>query len=620
MADIKTHLNNIKGALYGKDVRSSIHDGMDAINKETENTTSRQVDLENTFDQLVINAGNSNAEIVDARVKNDGTSYSKLGDRLNEVDLQLEHNANLLEKKIYYFDNIENMKKATFLKNGDMAITLGYFKVNDGGNAKYIITESRELEDLGSVISLNNDLKAELIIGNGVDCRLFGCGNETLAKEDLIKRFDNWVNYVNNTKGKYFAPTGGDTVFFIYKPLLLKKSIIGINKPVFMYISTEVGRVISDTEKSYSGNYDFCVKGVIGIKQISENEGERLKIKGIIVNCTNGDDDTIPSQDYGLYIPEINNFEMSDIMIIRPNKAGIKIFVGWMGDIKSINVWMSRYNGYELEGTFTSLNVSNCYAHGYKKSGWSINGAVYCNFNSLASDTDSHANSSYTIASCWGTNFNGLGSEGGIRDFVIYIGDFTGSITGLFVDGVTIASAIVENFASSNFKLDGFRYRNLKVLEDRNVNSFKITNQSSIQKIELNIENDEISINSYIMKIQTNDNLGTLIVNKPINSYSIKQNVLRYINESQTVIDLGYQAKELTVEQIQTLTKSTIYKPSYYRYSLGVHVINGMVMQDTNEILCCEYRFNFNSNNVINVRRWDNSIKSYTEWKEVSTI
>ena len=96
MADIKTHLNNIKGALYGKDVRGSIHDGMDAINKEVENTTGRQVDLENTFDQLIINAGNSNAEIVDARVKNDGTSYSKLGDRLDAVDSQLEHIENEL--------------------------------------------------------------------------------------------------------------------------------------------------------------------------------------------------------------------------------------------------------------------------------------------------------------------------------------------------------------------------------------------------------------------------------------------------------------------------------------------------------------------------------------------
>ena len=99
MADIKAHLNNIKGALYGKDVRSSIYNGIEAINKEVENTTGRQVSLENTFDQLIINAGNSNAEIVDARVKSDGTSYSKLGDRLDETDLELENNKNKINTK-----------------------------------------------------------------------------------------------------------------------------------------------------------------------------------------------------------------------------------------------------------------------------------------------------------------------------------------------------------------------------------------------------------------------------------------------------------------------------------------------------------------------------------------
>ena len=98
MANIKNELNNIKGALYGKDVRSSIHDGIDAINKEVESTTNRQEHLEGTFDQLIINSGNSNAEIVDARVGENGKSYAKLGDRLDEVDSQLEQNINDINK------------------------------------------------------------------------------------------------------------------------------------------------------------------------------------------------------------------------------------------------------------------------------------------------------------------------------------------------------------------------------------------------------------------------------------------------------------------------------------------------------------------------------------------
>ena len=108
MANIKNHLNNIKNALFGQEVRGSIHDGIDAINKEVESTTGRQVDLEKTFDQLVINAGNSNAEIVDARVKSDGTSYSKLGDRLNEVDSQLEHNMNEINEQFNTNEKIIN--------------------------------------------------------------------------------------------------------------------------------------------------------------------------------------------------------------------------------------------------------------------------------------------------------------------------------------------------------------------------------------------------------------------------------------------------------------------------------------------------------------------------------
>ena len=95
MADIKVYLNNIKDAIFGKDVRGSIHDGIDAINNEVENTTNRQVVLENTFDQLIINAGNSNAENVAARVKSDGTTYETIGKRMDDVDSQLEH----IEKK-----------------------------------------------------------------------------------------------------------------------------------------------------------------------------------------------------------------------------------------------------------------------------------------------------------------------------------------------------------------------------------------------------------------------------------------------------------------------------------------------------------------------------------------
>lgn len=93
MANVQNYLNNIKNALFGRDVRSSIHDGIDAINKEVEGTTKRQADLEIIFEQLIINAGNSNAEIVDARVEKNGTVHVTLGDRLDSIDVALRGRA-----------------------------------------------------------------------------------------------------------------------------------------------------------------------------------------------------------------------------------------------------------------------------------------------------------------------------------------------------------------------------------------------------------------------------------------------------------------------------------------------------------------------------------------------
>lgn len=55
MANIQNELNNIKNAVYGKDVRNSIHDGISAINEECKKTTDRQEKLEDTFYQFAIN-------------------------------------------------------------------------------------------------------------------------------------------------------------------------------------------------------------------------------------------------------------------------------------------------------------------------------------------------------------------------------------------------------------------------------------------------------------------------------------------------------------------------------------------------------------------------------------
>ena len=129
MANIQSNLNKIKNAVLGVEVRDSIHDGIKAINEEVENTTDRQVQLEGTFDELVINAGNSNAEVAAARVDSTGKSHGTLGKRLNNFDSQIKEIKNELSYininslGMFSGENITNNLN-NFLKNINNEVVL----------------------------------------------------------------------------------------------------------------------------------------------------------------------------------------------------------------------------------------------------------------------------------------------------------------------------------------------------------------------------------------------------------------------------------------------------------------------------------------------------------------
>lgn len=84
MADITTKVEAIRAADFGRDVRETIASGIESINEEVESTTGKQEELEIVFNDLVINAGSENAEIVLARGLEDSLPI-----RLNKVDTAL---------------------------------------------------------------------------------------------------------------------------------------------------------------------------------------------------------------------------------------------------------------------------------------------------------------------------------------------------------------------------------------------------------------------------------------------------------------------------------------------------------------------------------------------------
>lgn len=115
MANIKDKIAQIRQAIFGKEVRESIASGIEAINKEVENTTARQDNVEAQFQAVLDETTDKDVisapEITAARVGADNTTHSNLKARLdaehNEVMLQLADN----EKETFHAKAIFHGRK-----------------------------------------------------------------------------------------------------------------------------------------------------------------------------------------------------------------------------------------------------------------------------------------------------------------------------------------------------------------------------------------------------------------------------------------------------------------------------------------------------------------------------
>lgn len=210
MANIKKHLDDIKNALFGKDVRSSIYDGIDAINKEVEGTTEKQNKLGEQFKNLVINEGNSNAEVAASR-----GSHDWLPDRLDNFDSQLEHNtskANKLEYDLY--NNIE--VSTLFEQNVDF--NANYFRIPfmcvtkhgtivAGSDIRYNSGNDQSFIDIGTARSVDGGKtwidKTVAMVNSRQDSTYSRCMDGTILYDEITDRIWLMGNYWNTGESNW---------------------------------------------------------------------------------------------------------------------------------------------------------------------------------------------------------------------------------------------------------------------------------------------------------------------------------------------------------------------------------------------------------------------------------
>lgn len=160
------------------------------------------------------------------------------------------------------FINIETLKTSKKLKPGMVVETLGYYEVNDGGSAKYIIRDKKEDDvESDSIIFLNSGFVAEKIKDSILKFHSVADSSAT-----YIAEFPNGKNMIidNGTTSQWET---------------IKKAIdsLGITKFDYMILTHFHSDHIGNIENIIN-NYDVSnIKCWIGMKPDFENFGDKIE-------------------------------------------------------------------------------------------------------------------------------------------------------------------------------------------------------------------------------------------------------------------------------------------------------------------------------------------------------
>ncbi|PGW64315.1 hypothetical protein COE18_06680 [Bacillus cereus] len=174
MADINSYLKNIKTATYGQEVRGSLAEGLEVVNKETEassmlsgNTKIKQVALEKKYNDQIANMTNENpsaSEVIDQRTSGfNAISYETAGKRVDTIDKQLADIAVNIET----FGAVGNTNGADDSEAFRKAVE--FIKLKKGGtilfpSGRFLITGDFELNE--QITLKGNGIANTILVGN----------------------------------------------------------------------------------------------------------------------------------------------------------------------------------------------------------------------------------------------------------------------------------------------------------------------------------------------------------------------------------------------------------------------------------------------------------------------
>ncbi|MBQ1551678.1 MAG: hypothetical protein IIZ67_06210 [Bacilli bacterium] len=182
------------------------------------------------------------------------------------------------------YETLTDLKNDSALFDGKKVRTLGYHNVNDNGGAFYLVRTKTvsDTPDEGSIVSINDDLVAELIVEDVVNVKQFGAyGN---GEEDDSEAIQNAVDYIEYNYYQINIGIKSSKPLFFPAGKYLIRTAIESNGAFSIIIKGENSILFSDNSNNCFNFGDYSAHPLY-IENISFNNFDRA----ININALNID-------------------------------------------------------------------------------------------------------------------------------------------------------------------------------------------------------------------------------------------------------------------------------------------------------------------------------------------
>lgn len=309
----------------------------------------------------------------------------------------------VVDKKTYYYPTIADMKADISLKDGDMAITLGYYAPKDGGNSEYeILLDNSLVDDGGSVHTLDNGLKAKIATRHLNELQF---GVKADGETDDRQSLQNYIDYCQSV---------GNSIKLISDT----NSIIAIKSTHPEY--TDCGIVVTKKHMNLESSGFTQIKyiGTSNITSLFElkKEAEKFSCTNLYFNANNRCDYAFAAyrnaHDWegntdSIWYPYLN---FRKVWAYRAKEANFNL-ITYVSSFNNCIAGLGEKIGFNfplpIDSIQTSINMTSCYANN-NPTGYKFRILTYSTLVNCACD---HSDLSYEFDAAFGVSMIGCGSE-----------------------------------------------------------------------------------------------------------------------------------------------------------------------------------------------------------------